>query len=332
MLVIFIHISSEIILEMPHSRQEFWNIRVASRLSGFVVQGFILLSGVKFFLHYAERIRYGRFYLMRFLHIVVPYILWVLFYYLYFCYRGEYSFSFKQLGRFILTGEISAQFYFIVILLQFYLLAPLWRWLLRRANPAVAVLISLMVTILFGQNLSDILAVITPNRTYLYLDRIFPRYLLYWTAGCMIGLHYEAFQEYLRRRWLSITILFLLCAAGNGWFTVICVDIHPSWMDGIQTLYCISALLFFYALSQIFVRGSGVLLRLLQGIDRASYAIYLVHCLVLFMINDYMNRRGMEDLMTRFWIRAALVYGISVLGCVLWGWCKYKIAYLIKKT
>lgn len=331
MLVIFIHISSEIILKMDRGRTMFWTVFALSRLSGFVVQGFILLSGVKLFFK-AGSMRYGRFYLSRLVSVLLPYIAWVFLYYLYFCWKGYYIFSWAELGRFLLFGDLSAHFYFIVILVQFYLLAPVWMFLFRRANPAVALVIALMINILSGTCLGEVIQLLVPGADISHLDILFPRYLFYWTAGCMIGLHYQEFQNYLKSHWLSITLLFLGCAVFNAWLSVVFINNSPYWLEQVHMLYCISAILFFYMLAQLFTDGGGVLLKPFQGIDRASYSIYLVHCLVIFMTNSYMDNHGIGDLTLRYGLRALTAYFGSILLCVIWQFCKGGIANLIRKT
>ena len=329
--VIFIHASSEIIEKMNHGQTMFWAVLILSRLSGFVVQGFILLSGVKLFFK-AGHMRYGKFYLSRLVSIVIPYVIWVVIYYLYFCYRDFYVFSWSELGHFLLFGDISAHFYFIVVLVQFYLLAPLWMLLFRRANPAVVLPVTLIISIMFGMGIGEAAQVIWPELEFSRWDLLFPRYLFYWTTGCMIGLYYREFQNYLREKWIVITAFFILCAALNAWYTVRCIGNGGPWADQMHTLYCISAILFFYMLAQLFTDGGAVFLRPLAGVDRASYSIYLVHCLVIFITNDILDMRGIVSLPQRYGIRLLCAYIGSVVLCLLWQCGKRQIAKIMQKN
>ena len=114
-LVIFIHISSEVVVEMPRDTLFFKTVFCTQRLSSFVVQGFLLLSGVKLFLNKGDRINYFKFYKGRLLRVVLPYVIWVFIYYCYFCKENYFVFSFEELGHFIINGDLSAHFYFIII-------------------------------------------------------------------------------------------------------------------------------------------------------------------------------------------------------------------------
>ncbi len=331
LLVIWIHISSEVITQMDRGQTMYWTVLVSSKLSAFVVQGFILLSGVKLFLK-ADSIHYGKFYLSRLTTVVLPYIAWVFIYYLYFCSKDYFVFSWAELGRFILVGDLSAHFYFVVVIVQFYLLAPLWMFLFKKSNPTVVLLISLMITVICGLSLDEILATIFPGRSFPHLDILFLRYLVYWVAGCMIGLHYQEFKNYLRRRWLWITALFLVCGFMKAWFTVYFAGGGPAWMDQIHILYCISAILFFYMLAQLFAEGGKFLLKPLVWLDHSTYHIYLVHCLVIFITNEVMTRYGITNLATRFGYRALAAYLGSILFCLIWQGVKQLLIRLIQKT
>lgn len=331
LLVIFIHCSSEVIVQMNHDRTMYWIVRILSRLSAFVVQGFILLSGVKLFLK-AGNVHYGRFYLSRLMSVILPYALWVIVYYLYFCYRDYFTFSWMDLGQYILWGDLAAHFYFIVVITQFYLLAPLWMLLFRRMQPTVLLLVTLMINVICGIGLGDLLSVLFPGRSFAHLDVLFLRYLFYWTAGCVIGLHYREFQDFLRRRWMGITLLFLVCAGFEAWVTVCGENRIAVILDQIHTLYCISAILFFYMLAQLFTDGGAIVLRPLAWIDQSAYGIYLIHCLVIFIVNDCLDNHNITDIGERYGLRALAAYFGSILLCLLWQAVKRIFIRLLKKT
>ena len=326
MMVVFIHISSEIITNMDHSNTLFWAVYVLSKLSGFAVSGFILLSGVKLMLK-SDNIHYGKFYVSRLLSVVVPYVIWVFLYYAYFCYIGYYRFSWRDLGHYILFGDLWAHFYFIIVIVQFYILAPIWIFLFRRANPAVVLVIALIITTLSG-NMNDIVQTIT-GRTVEHTDIVFTRYLFYWAAGCMIGVHYDKFTDYLRRRWISITLMFFVCTAVDACFTVKCIGSSPYWLSQIHMLYSVGAILFWYMTAQLLTVNGTFLLRPFAEIDKITYHIYLIHCLVLIAANNYMTGRGITDLTVRYEWRAVIVYGGSILLCMLWYVSKSMLKKLI---
>lgn len=332
MLVIFIHIASEVITQAPRNGYLFRTVFTAHRLSSFVVQGFILLSGVKLFLHKSENINYPKYYLSRFLRVVIPYVIWVIIYYIYFIYKGYFGFSAAALGRYILYGDLSAHFYFVIILVQFELLTPLWMLLFKRGNAAVHIAFSLIVTVISSQYLMPILTTLFPSIPNMDFSNCFLRYQIYWTAGCLIGRHYGEFQSYLKNNIIMICIGFAISALLNVSLSLVTVGSAPAWLEFIHMLYCMSAILFFYMMAQLFANRGSAAMRPFSLIDKSSYAIYLIHCLVLVIVNNYMTDIGIASVQSRFAIRAAAVYGISIGVCLLWQIIKYPIARAIKKS
>lgn len=330
LLVIFIHIASEVVSNMPRGTAFFKIIFSAHRLSSFVVQGFILLSGVKLFLHRGEGINYLKYYKTRVMRVYIPYILWVVVYYIYFCAKGYFEFSLSDLFFRIIYGDLSAHFYFVIILIQFDILAPLWMALFKRGNSAVNVAFSLIITVICGQFLMPILTTLFPSIPNINFDNCFLRYLVYWTAGCMIGRQYDKFQAYLKRNIPTICVGFLFCATLNVALTLSTIGHFPIWLDFIHIMYCMSAILFFYMIAQAFSGGGALILKPLSAIDKSSYTIYLMHCLVLVIVNDKLTEAGVTGYESRFYIRAAAVYGISIAVAFLWQLCKTLFARLVK--
>lgn len=79
-LVIFIHVTSWTLTAMDRTSVKYLLLLFPWRLSAFVVQGFVFLSGVRLFLS-AKPFDYGRFLRGRIRRIVFPYLAWVAIYY-----------------------------------------------------------------------------------------------------------------------------------------------------------------------------------------------------------------------------------------------------------
>lgn len=320
--VIFIHTASEIVTEMPHDETFFRMIYSAQRLASFVVPAFIMLSGVKLFLHNVEDINYPQYYLKRFLRIVVPYVVWCVIYYIYFCFAGYYTFDIKQLCVDIVCGSLWAHFYFVIILIQFDILTPLWIFLYKKGSSSVHLVYAFIITAISVQFLPSILSTVFPSMPSVNVQSCFLRYLFYWTAGCMIGKNYSAFRGYLLSNKLRITVIFILCAVCEVYFSLSLLGSEPVWLELIYMLYTTSAILFFYMLSQAFANKGGKLLKPLSFIDKSSYLIYLMHCLIIVVTNDLMTKYNILNLKDRFGIRTAVVYTVSILVCLIWNLMK----------
>lgn len=329
LMVIFIHISSETVVRADHTSTMFWSVCVLSRLCGFSVSGFVLLSGVKLMLK-ANKINILEFYKSRLISVVLPYIIWVCIYYGYFCWSENMSFSWLDLGHYILFGDLWAHFYFVVVIVQFYVLAPLWLFLFKRANPCVAVAVALVISLL-SENIGEILQAFGIDAVW-NTDIMFTKYLFCWTAGCMIGRYYGEFQQYLKHRWPAISLMFFIFTAAEAVLLVKTIGAEPHWMKLVYMLYTISAILFLYMSAQIFCGCRGFCQKALDTADKMTYHIYLIHCLVLVCVNDYMNQRGIYDLPARFCRQAILVYGISILLCFVWHILKPVLKKIINRA
>lgn len=331
LLVIFIHTASEIVSSMPKNTSLFKTVFAIQKMCMFVVPGFILLSGTKMFLRKADNFNLAEYYASRFLRLIVPYVFWSAAYYLYFCYTGAYSFNFKDMAYKIISGNIWAHFYFVIVLIQFELLAPLWIFLYRRGSAAVHVAFAMLVTAICAQYLPSILTTVFPSMPDFNVSNCFLRYQIYWTAGCLIGKNYAEFCSYLKSNKSLILIGYLISAIIYVRLSLFTVGHEPVWMELFNILYTSSAILLFYCIAQAFTGGASKILVPLAPIDRSTYTIYLVHCLIIVLVDRYMTSLGIDNLTDRFALRLAAVYGICLVLCLVWQLIKLPIAKLIAR-
>lgn len=330
-LVIFIHVSSAPLSQLNKMSWQYAVVFIPWRLSAFVVQGFILLSSVKLFLNKGQEIDYKKFYLSRFKSIIIPYALWVTVYYLYFINHNYFTFSLKELIRYILVGDLVGHFYFIIIIVQFYLLAPLWVAMTKKIKLIPALTSALLITLIFNQYLPTIISFFFKNYEFRYNDRVFTTYLFYWVAGCYIGLYYEQFKKFIKNKLAIFSILYGLCAIINAslsWlhFTNL---MYIAWLEYVHVLYCISSILFFYTLAVRVSESSWLDISLIHQVDTSSYLIYLSHCLVIFVINDWLYRYGISRVAISYSIRIIATYTLTIACCILYSRCKKYLSHIL---
>lgn len=231
MFVILIHLLSEGVDTFP--KWSFWSILFSSltRLTTFAVPGFVFTSAVKMFYKYgsSRHFSYPRFLWDRVKKICVPYWIAIVLYYLVFVWVMEiYDFQWEQLFHFLLTGDISAQFYFVILIIQFYLLMPLWIAFSRVKNKifsAVLLAVTLVLTVLCRMYF--------PYEAGIH--KIFPSYLVFWILGMYVGLHYESFEKLMVQNKMAIYV---------GWLVLAVVHCVLSYMQfGGLILYKISPLI-----------------------------------------------------------------------------------------
>ncbi len=316
MFVILIHLLSEGVDTFP--KWSFLSVLFYSltRLMTFAVPAFIFTSSVKLFYKYggAAHFPYPRFLWDRIRKICFPYFLAIVIYYLVFVYVMHlYEFDLDQLLHFLITGDISAQFYFIVLIIQFYLLMPIWIYISRvksKLFSALMLLLALAITVFFRMH-------------YPYtavIHKIFPSYFVFWISGMYVGLHYEAFEKMIVQNKPVIYVAWLVLAVAHCVLSymqfggLIAYKLSPL----IVVLFCFFSSFGFYSYARELTislesRGKG----LLTSISQASYDIYLIHCLIILVMNWLLTKMEIDNILQRFAITAIVTYFLSIVFCVL---------------
>ncbi|MCX7714632.1 MAG: acyltransferase [Clostridia bacterium] len=318
LIVIFIHVSSPAISGLNKGSVQYAAVYFPWRLSSFVVQGFVMLSGIKLFL--AKKQSYRDFCALRLKRVVLPYIAWVIIYYVYFWCNDYFSFDAKELAKHILRGDLAGHFYFIVAIVQFYALMPIWRAMVRRIHPIVAISSSIIIMIILGQYLPDIISFAHPGVVFEYNDRIFTSYLGYWVIGCYIGENYAVYEKILKESKVFFAFMFFSSAACDSFLSYLSSvygKIMP-YLEGIHILYVFSTILFLYTLA--FEVSERILnFKLIKAIDNASYSIYLSHCLAIAIINDWFSKHFITDMGLTYFLRFVFVYTATLSFCTAFG-------------
>lgn len=317
LMVIWIHIASQAVSNLDPTGWQFALVFIPQRLAFVSVPAFFFLSGLKLTLFSARHSKLKKYWLGRIRTILLPYILAVAVYYLYFWTHHYFPFSLPDFGGYLVRGDLSSHFYFVVTLVQFTVLTPLFLWLTRRFDPVVLLPFALGLTWLSSLYLQAILATAVPGLTFAYGDRVFLSYLVYYLAGCCAGQAYPKFLELLERNAPLIVTLAVLFALWDGvasWLGFSGRRAVP-YMELVHTLYILSAILLLFL---VVSRDRSPLSRLGAAVDRGSYLIYLYHCLVVVIVNDQMARLGIASQGVQLALRILVVYPVSLGGVLLW--------------
>ena len=317
-MVLWSHCSAHPITHLDRSSWQYALVYLLQRLSYVSVYGFFLLSGLKLTLPRTHQPSLGQYYWGRVKSIFLPYVLAVGLYYLWFTLYLEYfPPSLSDFGGYLVRGNLSSHFYFVVALAQFVLLAPLFRRASERLSPALTLPLALGVTWLSALYLPFFLGLVWPGLDFPYTDRTFTTYLFYYLAGCYIGRRYEDFLAALKRDRAFVLGAFLLFSAadvGLCWLNFTGRRSVPC-LEQIHFLYLISAILACFLLAACLPRTMP---RWLQKVDKASYLIYLYHCLVISWFNFRADQLGGGRVAVLFGLRLLFVYTATPLVCVLW--------------
>ncbi len=316
--VIFIHISSEAIVTL--NKQSFWYALIYFFWQGsqYVVFGFVFLSGIKQFL-FVENFSAGKFYKKRIWKILIPYILWVGIYYAYDCIMGFKVFNIKEVLYYLYSGDYIGHFYFVVIIMQFYILMPFWIKLFKKINPKIMLPLAFIISIVFGQYLPDIISKATGGYYFRFADRTFTTYLFFWTAGAYIGLNYEKAAEAVKRHKWSIYLIFAVAAIITlvfGWYLSVNGAVFSPYRN-IMAIYRIATVAALFAFS--LAKANKVMnCSFMKILDLSSYNIYLCHILFMRITDKLLADYGVWDMMSRYIIRFIAVYTVSLGVCMLY--------------
>lgn len=318
LLVVFIHVAAHPVSTLDRMSLPYAVILMAQRLSFVAVPGFFLLSGLKLTLPRSKPQPLADYYKGRIKSILLPYLIAALVHYLVFVFGLRwFPFSLKEFGLYLVRGNLSGQFYFLIALFQFILLAPLFRWLSARWSAMLLVPFSVGLMWLSSIYFNTVLQLFLPGASFPYSDRIFTSYLAYYLAGCCIGQNYQGFQALVKKNRGLIWVLFLFFALSDAGLSVLTFSgrMYIPYLEYIHTMYIFSAIL---ALFDLALRVSAPPPRLLSALDRISFPIYLWHCLVITLFNSCAPRLGLHRVSTQFAVRFVVTYGVTIGGCLLW--------------
>lgn len=308
--VITIHVTSAFVNYNSHVAVLGMNAAfILNQLSRFAVPLFILLSGVSCGLN-GVYTGAGQFLSSRLMKIGVPYLLWSLVYMLYNIHADLSAWSFDFCLKSLLLGQAAPHLYFIVIIMQLYLLFPVLKKWVERA-PCESLLISFIVSYAiqklfyfpqFGLNLIPSLL-----RPYLWI--LFPTWLFYFTMGLLLT---NTRLIYVRKIASKNSIAIILAALLFACIYIVESGVTKS-LDSIKTpLNVYMPLVFLFSFSVWKYVGRFRAARILtRFLSRHSMTIYFEHVLVLYFFRRFsFFNQGMLGMIL-------LLLAVSLTSCLL---------------
>ncbi|MDR3560266.1 MAG: acyltransferase [Negativicutes bacterium] len=272
----------------------------------FTVPIFFFVSAFGLFRQYPpdNPLDYGRYFVRRARTVLIPYLVWSLLYMARQSWLTDdwWQWSPPYIYEHFLFGLASYQLYFLVILLWFYLLMPLWRAMLPRLleKPVQGLTLLLILQIAFNYYSSYHIHPATDNY-YLRLalqhrlSYLPLHYLFIFLFGGVCALRFSDLIDFVDRHRQGVNYFFILTLGGMlgcyywllffaDYVPVQAVDtIHQ--LSPIGVLYTLAATLFLVAR---FTRRepTGAAALLLGSLSRYSYPVYLVHPLIMYYLID----------------------------------------------
>jgi len=312
-LVIFIHTIAEPVDGYDKDSLLYFLALGIWRLSSFVVQGYIFLSGVKLFMS-SRKESAGHFYLGRLRRVVLPYLAACCLFALYGLLTGTMQLTPSSFFRDLLTGKLCGHFYYVILIVQFYLLTPFWQKCIRKTDPMLGCLTALMVMAICKIYMPDLLQFLT-GHPFTENSLLFTSYLFYFIAGTYCAMAYDRFRIFVDRYRISLLITWGILGVINWiflWMQFRGIYYAP-WLELFHVLYCIYAILGSISLAYLWQEKKLFQTKFFRLVDKWSYHVYLLHPLVIFFADSIFHRIGLQSLTIRFGLRMVLVYGSMIL-------------------
>jgi surface polysaccharide O-acyltransferase-like enzyme len=271
----------------------YYCLLLVKQFTIFAVPTFLVTSGV--FVAYAARGQKSaltrRFVFGRLGGLLVPYVLWSIVAFIVLGLAGETDTLLGYVQRLAVGGAVNPYWY-VIVLCQLYLLAPLitqlarTRWKLLLGATAITELLLMVVEYirLIGESTPAGGTEVVTVPYWLFL-----RWPFFFSLGVVIGLHQQEFQKWLKqhRTWLAaalpvVAILRFLegqvvqSIRGVPYQTFNQIS-YPSVMVNVYALALILCWLAFDERRVLFTRA-------LNWLGARTYGVYLGHYLVLWFV------------------------------------------------
>ena len=326
-MVIFIHVTAAPITNLSHNILGVKILFTLNRMCGVAVHGFVFLSGLKLFLKETSGINYISYFGSRIKRIYIPYLIAAAMYYLLKILRGIYVFDIRQLTTFLIFGNGESHLYFVFVIMQFYILFPLWRYLLNSKSVLFLLVLSAVINIAGYCFLPDLLSGFNIIDSFSYNHGLFTSYIFSWVFGCVCGKYYNEFVRFLSKKKILLGVISLILT---------CADVYMAYNSTyygciftfsklIRFLYIVVMICFVY--SMICCRKLRILnIRFVKLIDDASFEIYLFHVFIIHFLGMILGKFNISQ-SCLYIINFLLVYILSITICILYK----KMVWRLKK-
>lgn len=326
-----IHVSAATLLHAPEHTLGFRAAGLVNQWSRFALPAFVLITGAGLFYNYGQQTDFSvkRYFVRRLKSLGIPYLFWSL---VYFALARVVERDFSMLlPRFLITLATASAvytFYYFIIIVPFYLLFPLLRPLARSKWLGGAALIAILgnaFLVWFGfphtkVDLGPVLSEIYPYGGNTPLWWMGPFFLGAWLAA-----RWDAASAFLRRYWpafltaAGVLLVWVMqefqAYAAIGKLAYVATNFRPS-----TYAYGLVFILALLGLGTMLAERGGWLKNLIDSFAKYSFAIYLIHPLVMQGTTKVLRLLPIGGL-TFFVLQATLVLTLS-----------YPIARIIEKV
>ena len=326
--VVAIHIGAQYLMNPTPNINLVAILEIASRFS-VPIFFFISAFGLFYKIDLTAPFDYGKFLRRRFKAVLLPYLIWSAFYIIhdnFFYGSGIPAPSYA--AEILFFGLAKYQLYFLVILIWFYLLMPLWIKIIKNLTPlSFAAIFFLQAAFNYFSSYSAELFQFTQSlpadsilKMFLQwrLNYLVLHYIFVFLLGGILAIHSQKFFEWLKGNKKNVSAIFLAALTIHlGYFYFLVNFEKLNLMAAVNTahqlsptgfLYTIAASIFLFMLFENFTfdRFTRAGLSLL---GKNSYFVYLFHPLAIAYLD--LGLKNLGQIMTA--ANAIILYVLTVL-------------------
>lgn len=287
-----------------------------NQLGRFCVPVFFMISGLFMFYRYYENEPFPikSFFKKRMTYIIAPYLIWSVIYLFYG--RMVHPETAPRPGaqsiEAIFTGGAYYHLYFLIVMVQFYVLLPVLIWAFRKFGGLTVIAFSLFINVI-AETMTwwevvekwPWLESYTENAMY-----YFPVWLFYFCLGCWIGQRVDRIYEFIKKVPLSATVILYLTSA-----LAMLIESFARKQTGFFNysviVYSVFSLILLY---HVFSKWK---FSWLYTLGRYSFGLYLIHPMLLNLWSQISSKLFPAASWTEFFIMLFVVTLLSLGSAML---------------
>lgn len=335
--VVGIHVGSQYLMNNPTPNLQLLALyEVVTRFS-VPIFFFISAFGLFYNLDLSEKFNYKVFMKRRFKTVLIPYLVWSAFYILHYTVMNHTLYLLHPLNLvgILFFGLACYQLYFMILLIWFYALMPLWIVIVKRLNIVLLVILFLvqMAIDYYSSFIMNPYGIENPFIKAIFMYRLnywVIHYVFIFVLGGYIAVHYTNFKIFMKEQLNKLRLFGLIGLIGLVAYYYYCIFYNGYSAEGaINTahqlspaglVYTLAASLYLFAEFQY-----GFLSKWLTGLfsllGKHSYFVYLAHPVAITYL---------ALIMAKFNIVMTAVN--SIFFYILTVWCTLIVAIIFRKV
>lgn len=310
--VIIVHITATGVTGYIHGSFPHIVMLLINRSFKFTTPIFIFLSGVTSFYSYRKKeFKYFPFIIKRLEKVLIAYFIWCIIYYETYIRLGYFMRDINFFIENVKLGTMSYHLYFVIIIVQMYIVGPIFYKLLKNSDKKILILIvAAIITVLSAEYIR-----------FENSDRLFLKYMFFYMLGIYVTLEYDKYILWIEKNKVYISVGFVIISAIYTLVSFYDLKI----ITYIWFIFSIFAVFFIYYVGLIMKRSLSKIYSFIKLFGQSSYYIYLMHPLVLTLAIMYTNNNGILSITKRLIIYFATVIPITIISCLLFTVVKNKL-------